>query len=108
MCIRDSYTYDALGQLIQVNDHSDTRSGKNGTTWRYTYGLGGNSLRKQRVADADTTTPLATFTYTYDDVNWRDKLTAVNGSTIRYDAIGNPLNDGTWTYTCLLYTSRCV
>ena len=36
---------------------------------------------------------------TCGDANWRDKLTAVNGSTIRYDAIGNPLSDGTWTYT---------
>ena len=93
------YTYDALGQLIQVNDHSDTRSGKNGTTWKYTYDLGGNILKKERFAYADTTTPLETVTYTYGDANWRDKLTAVNGSTIRYDAIGNPLSDGTWTYT---------
>ena len=93
------YTYDALGQLIQVNDHSDTRSGKNGTTWKYTYDLGGNILKKERFAYADTTTPLETVTYEYGDANWRDKLTAVNGSTIRYDAIGNPLSDGTWTYT---------
>ena len=93
------YTYDALGQLIQVNDHSDTRSGSNGTTWKYTYDLGGNILKKERFAYADTTTPLETVTYTYGDANWRDKLTAVNGSTICYDAIGNPLNDGTWTYT---------
>ena len=93
------YTYDALGQLVQVNDHSDTRSGENGTTWKYTYDLGGNILKKERFAYADTTTPLETVTYTYGDANWRDKLTAVNGSTIRYDAIGNPLSDGTWTYT---------
>ena len=93
------YTYDALGQLVQVNDHSDTRSGENGTTWKYTYDLGGNILQKQRFAYKDTTTPLETVTYTYGDANWRDKLTAVNGSTICYDAIGNPLNDGTWTYT---------
>ena len=93
------YTYDALGQLIQVNDHSDTRSGENGTTWTYSYDLGGNILKKERFAYADTTTPLETVTYEYGDANWRDKLTAVNGSTIRYDAIGNPLNDGTWTYT---------
>ena len=93
------YTYDALGQLIQVNDHSDTRSGENGTTWKYTYDLGGNILKKERFAYADTTTPLETVTYTYGDANWRDKLTAVNGSTICYDAIGNPLSDGTWTYT---------
>ena len=93
------YTYDELGQLIQVNDHSDTRSGENGTTWKYTYDLGGNILKKERFAYNDTTNPLETATYTYGDANWRDKLTAVNGSTIRYDAIGNPLSDGTWTYT---------
>ena len=93
------YTYDELGQLIQVNDRSDTRSGENGTTWKCTYDLGGNILKKERFAYADTTTPLETVTYEYGDANWRDKLTAVNGSTIRYDAIGNPLSDGTWTYT---------
>ena len=93
------YTYDALGQLVQVNDHSDTRSGENGTTWKYTYDLGGNILQKQRFAYKDTTNPLEIVTYEYGDANWRDKLTAVNGSTIRYDAIGNPLSDGTWTYT---------
>ena len=84
---------------MQVNDHSDTRSGENGTTWKYTYDLGGNILKKERFAYADTTNPLETVTYTYGDATWRDKLTAVNGNAIRYDAIGNPLNDGTWTYT---------
>ena len=93
------YTYDALGQLVQVNDRSDTRSGENGTTWKYTYDLGGNILKKERFAYADTTTPLETITYEYGDANWRDKLTAVNGNAIAYDAIGNPLSDGTWTYT---------
>ena len=93
------YTYDALGQLTQVNDHSDTRSGADGTTWKYTYDLGGNILKKERFAYADTTTPLETVTYEYGDAAWRDKLTAVNGNDIAYDAIGNPLNDGTWTYT---------
>ena len=93
------YSYDALGQLVQVNDRSDTRSGADGTTWKYTYDLGGNILKKERFVYNDTTNPLETVTYEYGDANWRDKLTAVNGSTIRYDAIGNPLNDGTWTYT---------
>ena len=93
------YTYDALGQLVQVNDHSDTRSGENGTTWKYTYDLGGNILKKERFVYNDTTNPLETVTYEYGDANWRDKLTAVNGNAIAYDAIGNPLSDGTWTYT---------
>ena len=94
-----SYVYDALGQLICVNDQGDTRSGTSGTTWCYTYDLGGNMLQKQRFAYGDLTTPLETVSFTYGDANWRDKLTAVNGVAITYDAIGNPLNDGTWTYT---------
>ena len=32
------------------------------------------------------------------DANWPDLLTAFNGKSITYDAIGNPLSDGTWTY----------
>ena len=40
-----------------------------------------------------------TIAYSYTDSNWKDKLTAYDGQTITYDAIGNPLNDGTWTYT---------
>ena len=41
---------------------------------------------------------LESIPYTYGDANWKDKLTAYNGVPITYDAIGNPLNDGTWTY----------
>ena len=41
---------------------------------------------------------LESIPYTYGDANWKDKLTAYNGKTITYDAIGNPLNDGTWSY----------
>ena len=37
--------------------------------------------------------------FAYGDANWKDKLTAINGAAISYDAIGNPLSDGTWTYT---------
>ncbi len=32
-------------------------------------------------------------------VNWKDRLTAYNGTTISYNAIGSVTNDGTWTYT---------
>ena len=32
-----------------------------------------------------------TVTYGYTDENWSDKLTNYNGTTITYDAIGNPL-----------------
>ncbi len=94
-----TYTYDALGQLIRVDDQSDTTSGANGTTWKYTYDQGGNILKKERFAYGSTETALETVNYVYGDPNWRDKVTSIGGEAITYDAIGNPLNDGTWTYT---------
>ena len=44
-------------------------------------------------------TAIKTDVFTYDDANWKDKLTAFNGQTITYDAIGNPTNDSTWNYS---------
>ena len=40
-----------------------------------------------------------TVTYSYGDAAWGDLLTAYGGQGISYDTIGNPLSDGTWTYT---------
>jgi RHS repeat-associated protein len=40
-----------------------------------------------------------TVTYTYGDASWGDLLTAYDGVAITYDEMGNPLSDGTWTYT---------
>ena len=36
-----SYQYDLLGQLVRVNDKSDPTGGSGGTTWQYSYDLGG-------------------------------------------------------------------
>ena len=33
------------------------------------------------------------------DAAWGDLLTSYDGNTITYDAMGNPLSDGEWTYT---------
>lgn len=41
---------------------------------------------------------LENSSYVYAYANWKDKPTAYNGVPTTYDAIGNPLNDGTWTY----------
>ena len=38
-----SYGYDAIGQLVRVNDETDTTAGSTGTTWVFTYDLGGNN-----------------------------------------------------------------
>ncbi|MDD6050865.1 MAG: peptidoglycan-binding protein, partial [Clostridiales bacterium] len=89
-----SYTYDALGQLTRVDDAQEN------ATWVYAYDQGGNILSKKKYAlGVASGTAAESKTFTYGNANWRDQLTAVNGVGITYDAIGNPLNDGTWTYT---------
>ena len=83
-----------LGQLIRVNDPHEN------ATWVYNYDRGGNILSKVRYAYTTGAlgTAVETIPYAYSDSNWKDKLTAYNGTAITYDAIGNPLNDGSWTY----------
>lgn len=84
----------AVGQLIRVDDEQEN------ATWVYTYDMGGNILSKQKFALGVTSgTSSESKIFAYGNANWRDQLTAVNGVGITYDTIGNPLNDGTWTYT---------
>ena len=95
-----TYAYDTLGQLVRVNDPTDTRGGSTGTTWVYNYDRGGNLTSREKFAY--TTGALGTrqqlIPYYYNDSNWRDKLTNYNGTAITYDGIGNVVNDGTWYY----------
>jgi len=67
----------------------------------YAYDQGGNIQSKTAYAYTTGTvgTAVKTDSYTYGDTNWKDKLTAYNGTAISYDAIGNRTSDGTWTYT---------
>ena len=88
--VTTAYTYDALGQLTRVVD------GQEGATWEYEYDQGGNIKSKKKYVDGVET---ESKTFTYGNADWRDQLTAVDGVAITYDKIGNPLNDGTWTYT---------
>jgi len=91
---KTTYVYDGIGQLIRVNDPHEN------ATWVYNYDRGGNITSKVKYAYTTGTlgTAVQTIPYTYDST-WKDKLTKYNGTTITYDAIGNPLNDGTWSYT---------
>ena len=90
-----TYAYDALGQLIRVNDPHEN------ATWVYSYDRGGNITSKVKYAYTTGTvgTAVETVPYVYGDSNWKDKLTSYDGQTITYDTIGNPLNDGMWSYT---------
>ena len=88
------HIYNALGQLIRVNDPHEN------ATWVYNYDRGGNITSKVKYAYTTGTLGAAveTIPHAYGDANWKDKLTAYNGTAITYDATGNPLNDGSWTY----------
>ncbi|HAL74157.1 MAG TPA: hypothetical protein DCM45_03570, partial [Clostridiales bacterium] len=93
------YRYDGFGQLIREN----YKWSGTAYTKLFSYDVGGNIIAKVKYAfvdgDGAVGTALETISYTYTDTAWKDKLTSYNGATITYDEIGNPLTDGTWTYT---------
>ena len=89
-----TYTYDNQGQLL--TEHGNV-SGMGDAPFNYsdtyTYDGVGNILT---ASDGETT-----HTYTYGDSNWKDLLTAYDGESITYDAIGNPTsyyNGNRWTF----------
>ena len=87
------YRYDKYGRLISAEDYPG------GYVWTYTYDDGGNITQRGLTDYYNNKNPNSILaTYTYGDANWPDLLTAFNGKSITYDAIGNPLSDGTWTY----------
>jgi len=89
-----TYAYDALGQLVRVNDpHEDA-------SWVFNYDRGGNITSKVRYAytTGSLGTALENIPYVYGDSNWKDKLTRFNDRSFTYDDIGNPTNDGIWAY----------
>ena len=90
-----SYAYDSANQLIRENNSFADR------TWVWTYDDAGNILSRSEYAYTTGTlgAPLNTVTYSYGDAAWGDLLTAYGGQGISYDTIGNPLLDGTWTYS---------
>ena len=77
---RTDYTYDVQGQLLTAkNYHGPTLT----KSYTYTYDTYGNI---RSASDGNTT-----HSYSYEDGNWLDKLTAFDGHTIQYDNSGNPL-----------------
>ena len=88
------YTYDSQNQLTSEAYYKSGEA-EAYITYNYTYDTAGNLLtvsQKKR----NTTTLLQT--YTYSDAQWHDLLTAVNGQAITYDASGNPLSYGGWSF----------
>ena len=93
------YTYDTANQLVREDNQQE------GKTYTWTYDNAGNILTFSTYAY--TTGALGTATtvnYEYKDKEtnpdgWGDLLTALNGQSISYDTIGNPLNYADKEYT---------
>lgn len=83
------YTYDTLGQLTYVSEIGDAGTLEDEGYYIYTYDANGNILTAKHETYADGV--IYNNTYTYGNSTWKDLLTAYNGQTITYDAIGNPL-----------------
>ena len=88
------YAYDSQNQLTSEAYYKSGET-KAYLTYYYTYDTAGNLLTVSQK-EGDTTTLLQT--YTYGDAQWHDLLTAVNGQAITYDASGNPLSYGGWSF----------
>jgi YD repeat-containing protein len=111
-----SYTYDAVGNITQIVDHSDTGAGKtvlygyddlyrltsasttaaSSTPYRYQYAydaLGSITATKLNAG--------ATTTYSYAGTNYANPhaATSIGGATHAYDNAGNLTSDGTWQHT---------
>lgn len=106
-----SYTYDAVGNLTSISENGiimqkftyDTLSqlvsednGYANRRYEYTYDGNGNILTKQEYEYDYITQTVGdstdSITYLYGNSSWKDLLTSYDGTTISYDASGNPLN----------------
>ena len=79
------YVYDSMGQLTRENNQLL------GKTYTYAYDNAGNILSKKEYSYTTGLlgTAVNTYTYTYGT---DDKVISINGNSITYDAIGNPLS----------------
>ena len=90
-----TYVYDSANQLVRENNQKENK------TWTWAYDDAGNLLSKTEYAYTTGTlgNPVDTVSYGYGNTQWGDLLTTFDGNSITYDGVGNPLTDGTWTYT---------
>ena len=84
------YAYDSQNQLVKESYYNPGNE-KPYDVYDYSYDTAGNFLRV-------TKNGTVIQTYTYGDAQWHDLLTAVNGQAIPYDASGNPLSYGGWSF----------
>ncbi len=78
------YSYDEFGQLVVVDDW------ENDIQYLYTYDKAGNLTQCEITETVEYETQALHFGYASGA--WGDQLTNYNGTSISYDAVGNPLN----------------
>lgn len=92
------YYYDESSQVVRV----DNRYGRSYTR-TYSYDERGNLTQRKSYRytrnERITTELTATTDFTYAENGWKDRLTAVNGTALTYDANGNVLTYGNREYT---------
>ena len=88
-----SYVYDGLNQLVRENDQrADTT-----TVYTYTNGnITGKKVYKYTLGDVGE--EIKSTSYGYSNSEWRDLLTSFNGQAVTYDEIGNPITFGSKTF----------
>ena len=94
-----NYSYDSLGQLRFASEYQSNGVASN--RYKYFYDNAGN-LTSWVIQDNSGTVTKVSHTYSYDDADWLDLLTAFDGETITYDGVGNPLsyyNGSRYTFT---------
>ncbi len=115
-----AYTYDDQNQLTEERHYDGNGDAESNitATYTYTYDTAGNIRSESKLVKTPTeanpnATTTTTKSYTYGNDQWKDLLTAVNGSPILYEGqedggpveSGNPIlyTNGTKTYTDLTW-----
>lgn len=100
--IDDYYKYDKNGQLIYADNYLDD------CTSTFSYDSRGNILKVDKykhnnenhtLDNLDNKTVLTSKTFSYSNDEWKDELTAVNGTPLTYDENGNVLTYGNKKFT---------
>ena len=82
----NTYEYDRIGRLVRENNKNLDK------TYTFEYNVGGNIISKNEYVYTEGMLegePTKAYAYTYGNA-WKDQLTGFDGSTIVYDASGNP------------------
>ena len=88
-----SYVYDGLNQLVRENDQ------RADTTTVYTYTNGNITDKKvYKYTLGNVGEEIKSTSYGYSNSEWRDLLTSFNGQAVTYDEIGNPLTFGSKSF----------